>query len=178
MEYRDVHIIEHEPKNTHFYVESERDEKSDPVAENLNQELLETSVEEDFHSVSDHEEPSISVSETNDSDYVPVTDVEASSGKDVRKSQRQKKPKMYDDSVTYFTTENQVSVENLTCLQEALSGPNSEKWIIAMKSESQSFTENRAWDVVTLPEGQKAIKCKWVYKRKSNSDRSAIFRAR
>lgn len=139
---------------------------------------METSVEEDFHSVSDHKEHSNSVSETNDPDYVPVIDFEASSGEDVKKSQRQKKLKMYNDFVTYFTTENQVSVGDPTCLQEALSEPNSEKWIIAMKSKLQSFTENRVWDVVTLPEGQKTIKCKWVYKRKSNSEGSAIFRAR
>ena len=47
---------------------------------------------------------------------------------------------------------------------------NSEKWNEAMKTEMKSLSKNEVWDLVPLPEGRKAIGCKWVYKTKRNAD--------
>ncbi|KAL0364108.1 UNVERIFIED_CONTAM: Retrovirus-related Pol polyprotein from transposon TNT 1-94 [Sesamum angustifolium] len=36
----------------------------------------------------------------------------------------------------------------------------------AMLEEMVSLQKNHTWELVQLPEGKKAIKCKWVYKKK------------
>nr|GFB10075.1 retrotransposon protein, putative, Ty1-copia subclass [Tanacetum cinerariifolium] len=37
-----------------------------------------------------------------------------------------------------------------------------EKWRIAMSKETQSFQKNQTWELTNLPEGKKAIRCKWM----------------
>ncbi|KAG8490001.1 hypothetical protein CXB51_016020 [Gossypium anomalum] len=49
---------------------------------------------------------------------------------------------------------------------EAISNPDGVKWKQAMKEEMQSLHKNRTWELVTLPKGKKAIRCKWVYAKK------------
>jgi hypothetical protein len=41
-----------------------------------------------------------------------------------------------------------------------------------MDEEMAALDANRTWELVPLPEGKKAIGCKWVYKMKHNSDGS------
>jgi hypothetical protein len=43
-------------------------------------------------------------------------------------------------------------------------------WDKAMDEEMVALDANRTWELVPLPEGKKAIGCKWVYKVKHNSD--------
>ena len=38
-----------------------------------------------------------------------------------------------------------------------------------MKEEMNSMTSNRVWDLVELPNGVKAVECKWVFKTKNDS---------
>jgi hypothetical protein len=45
-------------------------------------------------------------------------------------------------------------------------------WDKAMDEEMVALDANRTWELVPLPEGKKAIGCKWVYKVKHNSDGS------
>ena len=35
-----------------------------------------------------------------------------------------------------------------------------------MQEEMESLHKNRKWDLVKLPKGKKAIRCKWVFKKK------------
>jgi hypothetical protein len=58
-----------------------------------------------------------------------------------------------DESVTY---------------QEAITGPESEKWLEAMKSEMDSMYTNQVWNLVDAPEGVNLIGCKWVFKKKTD----------
>ena len=47
-----------------------------------------------------------------------------------------------------------------TTYQEAVVGPNSEKWLNAMKTEMQSMYDNQVWTLVDPPEGVKTIRSK------------------
>ncbi|KAL0333067.1 UNVERIFIED_CONTAM: putative mitochondrial protein [Sesamum calycinum] len=44
------------------------------------------------------------------------------------------------------------------------------EWINAMKAEIQALESNKTWDITSLPEGKKAIGCRWVYKLKLKPD--------
>ncbi|KAG5872879.1 hypothetical protein JTB14_013031 [Gonioctena quinquepunctata] len=59
-----------------------------------------------------------------------------------------------------------------------MSGPDKEKWRQAMAEEYKYFMENGAWEINEKPEGENVVKCKWVFKRKRNSDGSVRYRAR
>ena len=43
-------------------------------------------------------------------------------------------------------------------------------WKEAADSEFKSLVENDVWNLKKLPEGRKAIGCKWIFKRKLNPD--------
>ncbi|KAH9112109.1 hypothetical protein AeMF1_013507 [Aphanomyces euteiches] len=61
----------------------------------------------------------------------------------------------------------------------AMESGNASKWSEACKAEIKSLLENKTWDVVELPEGRKAIGCKWVFKIKERADGSIDkFKAR
>ncbi len=47
-----------------------------------------------------------------------------------------------------------------TTYEEAMVGPDSEKWLGAMKSEIESMHVNQVWNLVDPPDGVKAIECK------------------
>ena len=58
-------------------------------------------------------------------------------------------------------------------------GPNSEKWVEAMKAEMQSMYDNKVWTLVAPPEGVKPAGCKWVFKEKTDMDDNVnVFKAR
>ncbi|CAI7885013.1 unnamed protein product [Closterium sp. NIES-54] len=52
--------------------------------------------------------------------------------------------------------------EEPASMEEALAGPDREKWLVSRDAEYQSLLENGTWDLVVLPEGKKAVQCKWV----------------
>jgi len=58
-------------------------------------------------------------------------------------------------------------------------GPQSDHWRDAALLEYNTLIENRTWETVNLPEGQKAIGSGWVFKVKHNQDGSIErFKAR
>ncbi|KAG8482499.1 hypothetical protein CXB51_024054 [Gossypium anomalum] len=52
---------------------------------------------------------------------------------------------------------------------EVVSCEDSEKWMFAMQEEMESLHKNRTWDLVKLPKVKKAIRCKWVFKKKEGT---------
>ena len=50
-----------------------------------------------------------------------------------------------------------------------MSSKESNSWYNAMKEEINYMASNRVWDLVELPDGIKAIGCKWVFKMKNDS---------
>src|SRR5215216_5114462 len=63
--------------------------------------------------------------------------------------------------------------------EKAMMGPDSAKWLEAMKSEIGSMYENKVWTSVNLPDDRQAIENKWIFKRKTDADSSVtIYKAR
>ncbi|CAI7761935.1 unnamed protein product [Closterium sp. NIES-54] len=58
--------------------------------------------------------------------------------------------------------------EEPASMEEALAGPDREKWLVSRDAEYQSLLENGTWDLVVLPEGKKAVQCKWVRRMKTD----------
>ena len=66
-----------------------------------------------------------------------------------------------------------------TNYEEAMMSLDSVKWLKAMKSEMRSMYENKVWTLVDLPNDRRAIKNKWIFKRKTDADSSVtIYKAR
>ena len=62
---------------------------------------------------------------------------------------------------------------------EAMVGPDSNKWLEAMKSEIGSMYENKVWTLVDLPDDRQAIENKWIFMKKTNTDGNVtIYEAR
>lgn len=70
-----------------------------------------------------------------------------------------------------------VGEENLT-YTDVMNGPEKSEWCRAMEDELQSFSECDAWEVVDKPDSGTVVQCKWVYKKKLNSDNTVRYRAR
>ncbi|KAK4325723.1 hypothetical protein Pmani_003666 [Petrolisthes manimaculis] len=86
----------------------------------------------------------------------------------VRVSERVKRPPdMYGEwvSVGHNTSDP-------TSVSEALLSDDKEHWMDAMKQEMNSIQENDVYELVELPKGSKALKCRWVFKKKILSNGS------
>ena len=44
------------------------------------------------------------------------------------------------------------------------------RWCASMNEELEALERNHTWAITTLPEGKKAIGCKWLYRTKYNSN--------
>ena len=53
-----------------------------------------------------------------------------------------------------------------TSYGEALVGPDSDKWLEAIKSERGSMYENKVWTLEGLLDGRKAVGYRWILKGK------------
>ncbi|CAI7812256.1 unnamed protein product [Closterium sp. NIES-53] len=74
-------------------------------------------------------------------------------------------PRKEDEPVDCFLAP---APEEPASMEEAFAGPDSEKWLVSRDAEYQSLLENGTWDLVVLPEGKKAVQCKWVLRIKTN----------
>ena len=97
----------------------------------------------------------------------------------VRRSQRVKKPVTrfgVDEYADTSTVEAQhvafgvSEIDEPTTNEEALSGDHSQQWKMAADAEYKSLMENKTWELVKLPEGRRAIGCKWVFRVKYDSN--------
>ena len=67
-------------------------------------------------------------------------------------------------------------MEEPTCYREAAGDEN---WEATMRSELQSITRNKTWELVKLPSGQRPIGLMWVFKLKKNAEGEIVkYKAR
>jgi hypothetical protein len=66
-----------------------------------------------------------------------------------------------------------------TNYEEAMTSPDSNKWLEAMKSEIGSMYETKVWTLVDLPDDRRAIENKWIFKKKTDADDNVtVYKAR
>ena len=63
---------------------------------------------------------------------------------------------------------------------DAIRSTESGNWASAMEEEMQSLKKNKTWKLTQLPEGRKAIGCKWVFAKKEGfpSEEDIRYKAR
>jgi hypothetical protein len=59
-------------------------------------------------------------------------------------------------------------------VREALSGPDSNKWLSSMESEIKTIESKGTWIEASSPEGRKAVGCKWVFKVNTDADGNVV----
>ncbi|PKI70722.1 hypothetical protein CRG98_008955 [Punica granatum] len=79
-------------------------------------------------------------------------------------------PERYGLLVTQDNDVFLIDNDKPTTYAKAVTGPDSEKWLEAMRSEIESMYTNQVWTLVDPPEGVKPIGCKWVFKKKTDID--------
>lgn len=153
--------------------------------------VVEPSVGDDDVDEDDSEESAASDSGSSDLEFMDVLDSEnepalpsqlgrpAVEQQGLRRSDRERRtPGKYSDYVTYSSFSGEVvspqstpmcpktSFDNPQSYEEALNGPDREKWIAAMREEIAALEENETWELTSLPSDRKAIRNKWVFKTK------------
>ena len=122
--------------------------------------------------------------------------IESGSPSEQRKSQRIKKVKDFGpDFISYqaqlFLVEgnrqvilNKIPIvfnteDNLKTFEEAMASRDSVFWKQVVNDEMDSILSNNTWILVDLPTSSKPIACKWVFRRKYNTNGSIqTFKAR
>lgn len=83
-----------------------------------------------------------------------------------------RKPERYSQTGLLATEDTELTVT------EALRSPESEQWRKAMDEEMESFRKNEVFELIDPPKGATIVQCRWVLKKKINSDNEVQYRAR
>jgi hypothetical protein len=69
-------------------------------------------------------------------------------------------------------------LDELATYKEAMEGPESEKWLKAMKSKIKFMYDNQVW-TLDIPSDRKAVENKWIFKKKTEVDGNVtVYKAR
>lgn len=82
-----------------------------------------------------------------------------------------------ESNVAFITAEamcGNVNDDVPTSAEQAVNTSDSRKWVDAMADEMLSLSSNRVFSVVHKPDERKAIKCRWVFAKKANSNGEII----
>ncbi|KAK8583636.1 hypothetical protein V6N12_067899 [Hibiscus sabdariffa] len=89
----------------------------------------------------------------------------------LRRATRERyEPERYGFLVTSHGDVILVDQDEPKTYQEAVSSLDSEKWLVAIRSEMDSMSNNQVWTLVEPPEGIKPIGWKWVFNKKPDMD--------
>ena len=85
-----------------------------------------------------------------------------------RLARERRQPERYSPSTFYSNFALTITDDDPRTVREAVDLEDGKLWKEAMVDEMKSLHKNEAWDLVELPVGRKAIKRKWVFKKKMN----------
>ena len=108
-----------------------------------------------------------SISETQADDLTEADEEKtpANESKEQRPTRQVRKPKQWiEESETYLSTS-----DDPCSLSQVLVSPERKEWETAMKEEMESLLKHSTWTLEPLPPGQRAVKCKWLFKKKLDS---------
>ncbi|KAL4323581.1 hypothetical protein GQ457_11G003910 [Hibiscus cannabinus] len=83
----------------------------------------------------------------------------------LRRPVRERRPSNRYSPLEYVIVVNEGEPQSF---DQAMEDDHKEEWLKAMQEEMQSLHENQTYDLVELPKGRRALKNKWVYKRKTD----------
>ncbi|KAL0345452.1 UNVERIFIED_CONTAM: Retrovirus-related Pol polyprotein from transposon TNT 1-94 [Sesamum radiatum] len=103
--------------------------------------------------------------------------------KPIRRTSRKSNPPKRNPLEGYLINDGYdvflLDTDEPTTYKAAMASTDSEKWLIAMKSEMESMYDNKVWNLVDLPKGTRPIECKWIYKIKTDMDgKIVVYKAR
>lgn len=84
---------------------------------------------------------------------------------------KHQKPQFLSENYVLFVS-TLTGIETPTCYSDAIKSPESKLWEEAMIEELESHEENGTWKLTELPENQRILDNKWVYRIKTNTDGS------
>lgn len=115
-----------------------------------------------------------------DEEYRPEGKVSDAPSRKIILRPRNNKPNTYlCESLFNPKQATALLVKEPDTMEEALSGQNAKEWREAMNNEYESLLQNNTWMLVHLPEGKRAIPCKWVYKMKTDTNGEVVrYKAR
>lgn len=58
--------------------------------------------------------------------------------------------------------------------KDATNSTDDDIWLVAMSGEMESLHKNKTWELVKLLKGNKAIECKWVYRRRKRCQKERV----
>jgi len=122
---------------------------------------------ESENSSCENTEHSIHLDESSETSDQEIDDEVAADNHAPRRSNRERRAPDYYGEWTNFS---ESSVSSHSTVGEALNGSDAHLWKAAMQTEMDSIKENNVYDLVKLPNDQKAIGCRWVFKQKTGAD--------
>lgn len=117
--------------------------------------------------ISTHNFNNAFTSNTLPSSSSPVSNEPEPSEVEPRRSKRVRIEIFFGDEFFTFLTEDEPST-----YIEAMSSSDAPFWKEAINSEIESILQNNTWELTNLPPGNKAIGCKWVFRKKLKLDGS------
>ena len=92
----------------------------------------------------------------------------------MRRSTREHRPLIRYPSSEYILLTDEREPK---CFQEVKSYKDKQSWMKAMQEEMNSLHKNKTYELVELPKGKKALRNKWVFKLKKDSEKLVKYKA-
>ncbi|MGZ5551085.1 MAG: reverse transcriptase domain-containing protein, partial [Nitrososphaeraceae archaeon] len=83
---------------------------------------------------------------------------------------------IFGDSNAFSATvvKNNTLLEDPKDFQEAMNSTDTQRWRLAAQEEYDAIIKNKTYELTELPTNKRAIPCKWVFRRKVDSQGNVI----
>ena len=111
----------------------------------------------------------VTCKESDEADYPSEISEEEEGTEDRPSRNRIPNKRIFNDDFIVYKA-NQHLHQDPQTYEEALTTPEAQNWIDAMKEELQAHKSNKTWELCDLPPGRKAIKSRWTFKTKYDAN--------